>query len=379
MNERFSGIPIDSGDKPNRDEEKKITRRDFLKGIVATALVGGVTGQFIDVEKDNPQNTQNSATLKEEGVEKITKNPSEEKVEAPKKSEEKIPTVLTPLEQLVAYGEVRDLGGGLKVIHDEHYHKLAETEDGKKDMQTAIENLSRYDMKALVAPFKKLGLPEELAYMVAIQENRGRITRSKAGARGMTGILPQTALGLGYLPKKADNPYTASEITAKYFATEREERFGDDIDMLLHAYSAGGYLYGFTEKVPRSERTPENFYLYMANYINKKFEEVRAKGYRYQHTVEDEKNLGEVSRRFDVPIESILKANNLTKKSILKKGKVLVIPFETKEKAIQTVFRKPMEALRYAPEVRAKYKALKSLGLLTKLDPVFKTRKSALG
>jgi len=374
MNERFSTIPIDSEDKPSGHNEnispkKEISRRDFLKwggAVATTTALGGVM-------KSLTSSDEVTKIYEDKVPDYVVK-----KVDAVAENAEKTPIVLTPLEQLQAYGEIRDMKAGLKVFQDEHYHTLTETKDGEKDMRTAMENISKYDVEKLIKPYEERGLPKELAYMIAIQETRGRIQKSHANARGMTGILPETALDLGFMPSDANDPYVASEMTAKYLATERDERFGDNnIDMLLHAYNAGGYLYGFTETVPRKERTTENFYRYMANYINTKFKHLKENGYR--HILEDEKTIEQVSRRFEVPVDAILKANKLTKKSVIHKGDSILIPFENMEQAVKIVFRKPMQALQYAPGLKAKYKALKDTGFLSKIEKGSGATKSTIG
>jgi len=378
MNEKWFG-----NISPNKHrEEKKIevkkeenftmTRRRFLSGSLALATLAAAKLSSLPTEIKKEEKHETHVIPEEVGV-------LEEKNEK-KIPKEDLPVVLTPYEQLCAYGEIRNLKEGLKVVYDKHYFQLSKTEDGLYDMKKATRNIARYDMKKMKEPFIKNDLPQELAYMIAIQETRGRNQKSHRGALGITGILPTTAKMLGFNAKKVNDPYLANRITAQYLAVEHKERFGDvnDIDILLHAYNAGGGLFGFTQVTKSKERTSENFYKYMENYINTKFHEVRERG--YVHTVDKEdKNLVSICERFEIPLRKLLVVNNISEKTLIYEGDRLIIPFETLEDAAKIIFRKPMETLQYVPQLRAKYKALKDTGLLALIDPRYKQYESDLG
>lgn len=374
MIERYGGITINpegstppgGEDAPKTPKETKsepiITRRLFLKAGLAAAGTF-VVGDFLKTQGIEREIEEISNSNKKE----VQNTPSE--VTPTHVSEEKSPTIFDPLEQLKVYGRIRDLEAGLEMYQDKHYFELIETKDGLKDIQTAAENIKQYDLEKMSEPFIEKGLPKELAYMIAIQETRGRSQKSSAGARGMTGIMPATAKALGFQPKEADNPYLASRMTAEYLATEREERFGkvNDEFILLHAYNAGGGLFGFTEKTPKEKRTCKNFYRYMEEYINSRYKETKERGYR--HTLDEEDtSLEAVSRRFEVPLNKLLKANGFTEKTIIHEGDKVLIPFENLDDAAKIIFRKPLEALQYVPEVKAKFNALKNKGLLRGID-----------
>jgi hypothetical protein len=347
MKEGFQNIRIQPERDPAKEvknKKKGLTRRDFLLGGLA---LGGAT-----LLANLPDSKEEEVTLSKE-VEEIAKAYTQED-----KGE-----VLTPLEQLQIYGEVRDLEKGLKVYHDQHYEKLTVTEEGMKDMYDAVSNMSKFDLQKMIKPFEEKGLSTKLAYMVAIQETRARNKKSSVGALGVTGIMPATAKAHGYTQEDLKDPYIASEITAEYFANERDVRFGNNEDMLLHAYNAGGGLFGFTKTVSKEERIPKKFYEYMENYMNGIFSEVKERG--YTHTLEKrDKTLSHVSKRFEVPLADILEANGLTENSPIHVGGTIIIPFRDMKHAAEVVFRKPLEALQYTPEIRAKYDALKDSGLI---------------
>jgi hypothetical protein len=348
---------------PKRDKkEPLLTRRDFLK-LGGAALGAYALGKVVEDRATDQKVKEISENLKRE-AEKTQPQSEPEQV-----GEEKKPEALPPLEQLRVYGEVRNLEEGLEMVRNEHYIELTETEEGLKDMQTAVQNIKRYNLKKLIDPFLEKGFPKELAYIIAIQETRGRVQKSSAGARGVTGLMPATVKALGYEPEDADDPYHASKMTAQYLATEREERFGKAKDdyILLHAYNAGGGLFGFTEKTPKEKRTCKNFYRYMEEYINSRYRETKERGYR--HILDDEdSSLDAVSKRFQVPLRKLLKANGFTENTIIHEGDSVLIPFEDLDQAAKIIFRKPLEALQYVPEVKAKYNALQDKGLLSELD-----------
>ncbi len=369
MNEGFENIRI--GNKPN--EEKKTTRRNFIKNAVkfgvATTVTGSVASKLLENVEEGKGANEVSLKIKE-----LAKKIKEEQVKsevdkiADEYTKESELEQMTPMEQIEKYGKIRNLGKGIKALENEHYKKLTEDKKGKRDMQVAVKNMSKVNLSKMIKPFSERGLPEELAYMIAIQETRGRTKTSWAGARGMTGIMPATAKALGFKPKDADNPYKAMEMTAEYLETEKKDRFENDTDLLLHAYNAGGGLFGFTRIFSKEERTAENFYKYMESYINFILREVKENGY-YVHTVDKkDKNLTSISKRFKVSVQDILKENGFTESTIIRVGDEIKIPYSDMNKAAKVLFRKPFEALNYAPELKAKYKALKDLGLLKRLQ-----------
>lgn len=328
------------------------SRRRFIKKAIQTGLGVGATASLVPgvlemLSKDEPQ---------------------EENREEEEKKERIPPVVITPLEQLAAYGEIRDLKKGVEALYSDHYRYLTTTGKGKEDMRRAVKNLSHLDLKKMARPFKERGLPLELAYMIAIQETRARNTTSWAGARGLTGIMPKTAKAHGYDPDDAYNPYIASEITARYLETEKEDRFGDDIDLLLYSYNAGGGLFGYTKTVPeKKERTVEGFYEYMEDYFNTRYNEVKEKGY-YEYTIRSGDTLLRISRFFRVPLEDILEKNGLTMESVIHEGDILKVPFTDMQDFVKVIFRKPLEAIRYTPELKAKYKAMKDRGFTERIE-----------
>ncbi len=357
MNEKsFNDVGNDFFEK-RKKEEKKLTRRAFLKAGLALGVSSAVSS-FLKDKITNYSNPKGSAETETKGgeVDKRENNLHEEKA-----------IVTTPLEQLHAYGEIKDLKSGIKILFDDHYRYFVMTEKGKKDVETAIYNLSKLNMSEIINMYRARQLPEELAYMIAIQETRGVAKKSSAGARGITGIMPSTARAMGYSVEDVSDPYIANKITAEYLTNERNKRFGNDVDLLLHAYNAGGRLFGFTKKTTKEERTLKNFYTYMQNYINSIYKEVKEKGY-YEHTIDDkDKTLTHISKRFNVSLRDILEENNLDENSPIHVGDKIKIPYHDMENASKILFRKPFEALNYVPEIKAKYKAIRDLGLLRKI------------
>lgn len=351
---------------PNEDAPKNPDRRRFLKKAVRNAVaLGALSTVPYLIDTDSEPEESNSIEEHEKKSVEVEKIVEEIKRDD---AREKIVETLSPLEQLDAFGEVKDLQAGVDTVYADHYEHLTTSGKGKNDMRVAVKNLSKLNMQKIAKPFEERNLPKELSYMIAIQETRGKKKISHAGARGITGIMPKTAKALGFKTKDADDPYKASEMTAEYLAIERDDRFGDDTDLLFHAYNAGGGLFGYTKTERKKEdRSAEGFYSYMEEYINTTYKEVKEHGYRHTVDVKDT-NLVQLSRRFKVPLVRILKANNLEIDSELHEGDTVVIPFVDMHHAAKVVFRKPFEALRYAPQLKAKYQALKDSGLLATLE-----------
>jgi Transglycosylase SLT domain len=390
MNEglhRYSEIKIEPIEKESSNTEDvlkdvdrkvgkgpKISRRDFLKatGILGSALV---VDQIFNTPEEEP---------KKEEVPEVSQK-SNETIEVPEEappevaSKEKVPMLFTPLEQILLYGEVRDLSEGLQVYQNAHFESLVKTKEGLRDLEITTNNLKKFNIDDLTKPFEENNLPRELAYMIPVQETRGKNVVSPAGARGISGIMPNMIKAFGFKKEHVEDPYIASEITAKYLAEEREKRFGEksDVDMLLYAYNAGGGLFGFTKTVPKEERTCENFFQYMEGYMNAVCKKIHEK--KYTHILDEkDKTLSHVSNRFGIPLARILEANGFTKDTVIHKGDSVLIPFENMKEAAKIVFRNPLEALQYAPEIKAKFKALKESGLLYQVDARAKTEESVL-
>lgn len=360
MNERYQTREMSEEDAP-----KDSGRRQFLKdAVIKGTALGVTTSALATMLKKLTQEDNSKDSLEAENIDTLKK----EKIHGDYvKESERQYVGKTPLEQIEEFGMIKNLDLGMQAIHDRHYAYLTSTEKGKRDMEIATKNISGLNVKKVAEPFKKRGLPEELAYLIAIQETRGKPVTSWAGARGITGIMPATAKAMGFTPEDADNPYIAIEITARYLEGEKE-RFGDSVDMLLYAYNAGGGLFGFTENTPRDKRTPEHFYEYMREYMNDIFSKVVENGY-YEHVIEkSDKNLTNISKRFNVPVYKIEQANNFKKDSVIYVGDVIKIPYDDLKIAAKILLRKPFEALRYAPEVKAKQKALIDSGMSEKIE-----------
>lgn len=352
-------------------------RRKFLKRAVAgtgEALTGATVGGavlghwWVSREKE-----RRDETLK----------PEEEK----ETELEKEPELLMPHEQL-ARGEDVDLTAGIEAVFETHRAHLTDPEKSGADMEQAAENIQMLDMQRFVQPFWERDFSHKFAYMIAIQETRGRNLRSHSGAGSVTGIMPYTAERYGYTIEELQaDPAKAAEVTAQYLADERRERFGryfneeteqyddNNIDMLLHAYNGGGGLFEFTASVSREERTPENFYTYMEEKINTEYQEITQEGYYLYEFDTRAQNLSDVSGLFEIPIEDIKKANPGLEPTEMQHGDKIKIPIENATAGTwRQVFGKEFETLYYVPELSAKYAALKELGLVSKIEAPIDTR-----
>jgi len=270
---------------------------------------------------------------------------------------------------------VKDINFGLQSVFNREYDRIVREPEGREDMEASVENLDELDIQRFVQPFVDRGLPYKLAYMIAIQETRAKNDTSWAGAKGITGIMPSTAEHYGYTAEDVKDPYIAAEITARYLVDERDDRFGENTDMLLHAYNGGGGLFGFTSAYPEKERTPENFYAYMEKKINREAEEKLKAGY-HVHTFDTRtKNLSEVSALFDVPLEELQEANPDLVPTEMEYGDTIQIPLEhAGAETWRQVFRKYFETLYYTFEVYGKYAALEKSDLISKIEAPLDTR-----
>jgi hypothetical protein len=306
-----------------------------------------------------------------------------ETVEIPATQENAETLVLrTPLEQMQELGRVEDLEEGIRAIYTKHHEYLTQNPNGRRDMEIATQNMSKLDMRKLVEPFKDRNIPQQFAYMIAIQETRGKNVTSWSGAKGITGLMPKMIKFFGgkahaETRSPTDNPYVAGTLTADYIKAERA-RFGDNVDMLLHAYNGGAGLFGFTATTQKEERVPENFYAFMEQHINRRYREMLSRGYR-EHVIEKGDTLMQLSREYKVSLRALFKLNHMNDDSVLRIGDKVKVPFNNSKEEIKELFRKEFEVLHYAPEVRAKYEALKDIGLLARLEAHLPEKTSSFG
>lgn len=338
--------------RSHKREEEKIDhgRRGFLKkaGLFGAGVVasGSMPWWLKDALKEDASDMSENENVPEEDQE----------------AKEKIPTSLLPHEELASTGKIESLASGINAKYQEHFEYLMES----NDMEQAVQNMEGIDMDRFAEPFPKRELPSWLSYAIAIQETRGKVVESWAGAVGITGIMEYTAKRFGYTARDVKDPYIASEVTARYLAVEREERFGNEnIPMLLHAYNGGGGLAGFTGSVSREERTPETFYTYMNEKINKEAKEKLEAGY-HAYIFEDRcENLTDVANLFDVSLEALQRANSQIDSRDMQYGDRIKIPLEgASPQTWRELFRKYFEVLYYAPEVYAKMAVLHEKGLV---------------
>lgn len=296
-------------------------------------------------------------------------------IEIEKESVEKVPDA-TLEEQLEQFGYIKDLKEALRAHERDHERSFTETESGKRDLETAVANIKKLNMQKLMEPFAENDLPEDLAYMIAIQETRGKNVVSHAGALGITGIMPQTARSFGEKPEAVHDPYVATKMAADFLKRE-VPAFGRNIPMLLHVYNGGAGLMGFTDKYPKEKWKPKYFYEYMQSHINKKYRELKEVGITYK--IQKGDTFYSIAKACNVPVETLLKHNNLEEGEAIIAGRSLKIPITNTEEILRDGLRKELELIRYVPEIRAKYSALKALNLIAMLEEGAKKHMSAFG
>lgn len=84
--------------------------------------------------------------------------------------------------------------------------------------------------------------PSFLRAVVACESNFDELAKSRAGARGLAQVMPQTARLLGIEPELLWDPEINLYSAAKYIRY-LVDRYGNDLDKVLIAYNAGpGYV-----------------------------------------------------------------------------------------------------------------------------------------
>ncbi len=360
-------VHLPSNEKSEQNDPIDHDRRRFLQGVVAGGVLGAIGL--------NTLRTESESTSMIEDLDDAPFEPLVPEIETEKESIEKVPDA-TIEEQLKQFGYIKDLREALRAHERDHQKSFIETEIGKRDLETAVANIKKLNMEKLMEPFTKHKLPEDLAYMIAIQETRGENVVSHAGALGITGIMPQTARSFGKEPEALEDPYVATAMSADFLKREIPA-FGRNIPMLLHVYNGGAGLMGFTEVYPKEKWKPKYFYEYMQSHINKKYRELKENAVTYK--IQKGDTIDSISKACNVSMETLLKHNNLEKGDTIIAGRSLKIPITNIEEIIRVGLRKELELIRYVPEIRAKYSALKALNLVTDLEEGVKKRISAFG
>lgn len=97
---------------------------------------------------------------------------------------------------------------------------------------------SRYDEMIDRAARAFVVRPSFLRAVVACESNFNDQARSKAGARGLAQVMPETARLLGVEPALLWDPIVNLYSAAKYIRF-LVDRYGNDLDKVLIAYNAG--------------------------------------------------------------------------------------------------------------------------------------------
>ena len=360
-------------------ESVQIDRRNFLKGLAAATGIAFVGETLLDSDEkvriENRDDTDREVPF-EPTVERanVTTPRTNDSIEV-----ENIQ--FTPRDQLEKFGKIKDLEAGLRWYEREHTMHFLQTASGRLDIERAVRNLSSLEMDKFMEPFRDRQLPEDIAYLIALQETRGKIgVVSHAGARGIMGIMPKTLMLLGFKKKKVaeltKDPYLGSEVAAEHLEEDRKI-FGNNITMLLHSYNGGANLFGFTKKFPKDQWTPEHFYTYMQERINTEYQDILK--YGYQYTIKTGDTLNTIAQKYKISLKELMEVNRVHPKSKIYAGKKMRIPLRDTQTILDTVFAKEFELLHYVPEIRAKYTALKKMGYVQSLEEGVIKKRSAFG
>ncbi len=275
----------------------------------------------------------------------------------------------TMITQLLTNGNVANLERALGAVYEEHYKYLTEDPKGQADLKTSVNNLSEIDLSAFLKPYQEAGIPEEIAFLIAIQESRGKVDAvSHSGARGINQIMPATARLFGSNKEDVFDPEEAAKVTTKYLKSEAKVFNRSNLPALVSIYNSGRGLAGdYLRQSEKEERDAHSFYQFLEKELNEETEPIHKHGY-YKHQVQKGQSLNRIAKRYHTSVEAIVEQNPGLNPNRLSVGQEVKVPMNMAT-AIATVskLRKLVEMLEYGPEFFAKWEALIKLGLLHEL------------
>jgi hypothetical protein len=232
----------------------------------------------------------------------------------------------------------------------------------KNSLSGALERINPWQ-KRLQDIFAKEGVPKHLAYL-AIPESHFMINaHSPMNAVGPYQFTIETAQKYKLKVQKNNDerkdPLKSAHACAKLL--KDLHKVSNDWDISLSAYN-GGFAWKYLNAAHKNKEviSYEDFLEHLSNLANDTRNEIK-NSKSLLHTIKDKENLGAIALKYHLSLQELLKYNHLNEKSMIRKGKSLLIPLseENKRKIFERKIAGLMENLNYPARCNAIFELIK--------------------
>lgn len=357
--------------------EKKITRREFLKGLGLTLGGLALSSPLLEILKE-----------KEKGEEKK----KEASVDPPTEEQEEIEEEdISSLCEVLDYEKEGDIKLDLETMEAiKNYWKkrYQESPELRNSLLQAYRKMGEWE-DYLMEEFRKQGIEEKYAYL-SIPESHWRLNAvSPAGAVGPYQFMPQTARSYGlktsYFKDHHPNieerrdPIKSARACASLLSDLYEA--SGDWSLSLSGYN-GGFFWRYLKQARsrREDISYEGFLDYLEKRINKIKDEVQSsENERYR--VRSEDNMTSIAQRFNMQVEELCRINNIENENQIYVGQEIVVPVprEKKRELFKRKIRGMVENLNYPHKFDAIYELIEEGFVEDKDDLLFFEKKEVKG
>lgn len=217
---------------------------------------------------------------------------------------------------------------------------------GQREVMAKSIVRSRRYLKRIRQEFRKMSLPEALAYLPHVESSFNSKARSRAGAVGLWQLMPATARPALRIDRRVDertHPYKATRVAGRYLQHAHETLGSWPLAITAYNYGLAGTVRAVdsvgSEHLPdiieRHESTNFGFAVrnFYAQFLAAAHVSENAAAYfpelvnehGIEHVVRKGDTLWDLSRRYGVTIEAIRRANMLSRSAYLRLGQRLLI------------------------------------------------------
>ncbi len=217
---------------------------------------------------------------------------------------------------------------------------------GQREVMAKSIVRSRRYLKRIRQEFRRMGLPEALAYLPHVESSFNSRARSRAGAVGLWQLMPATARPALRIDRRVDertHPYKATQVAGRYLEHAHDTLGSWPLAITAYNYGLTGTMRAvnavgstdLTDIIDRHEGgnfgfAVRNFYaqflaaVHVAENAGEYFPElVNENG--IEHVVRKGDTLWDLARRYGVTIDAIRRANMLSRSAYLRLGQRLLI------------------------------------------------------
>jgi len=333
-------------------KDKKISRRNFLKGAGAGLVIGATGIGVAELLKSNYKDESDIDFEDDTIEEEYQVTPEQAGIE-----DENIKSVA----EILSYDNKEEIDLDEKVADKtKNYWKKIYGDDGKmhQDLITAYSEMQEWTPQ-LENIFKEEDVPVKFIYL-AIPESHWRLeSKSRVGARGPYQLMPKTAETFGCKNnEEMEDPLKSARACAKYLKY-LYDNFGD-WDLALSGYN-GGFIWHY-KKQEKEKLSYHNFLKYIESKIKEKRKKVSNLSISYK--VKKGDTIWKLARQYEVEDSDIL-FNSRKAGNDIRVGQQLTILIKN-EQTRRGIFKKSVRGFAENLNYPAKFNAV--IELIEEMD-----------